>query len=96
MVIVLFSGESVSHEIQLRMDAITFISFAIDLTHRKLTASVYFTIALLLPPASNCIRLYSLVFSSFFLYGFNIRYFVVLRKTRTIARTIAIGRDVFS
>jgi len=48
--------------------------FPIDFAHRKLlTASVYIAIALLLPPAS--------IATSFFFIHFNIRYFVVLRKT---------------
>lgn len=70
----------------------------INFAHRKPpTASVYLATALLLPPAANCIQLRLL--SPFcpaplFFARFNIRYFVVLRETGTIARTIAIGRGV--
>lgn len=64
--------------------------FPIDFPHRKLlTASVYIAIALLLPPASIVTS-----FFFFFFIHFNIRYFVVLRKTGTIARTIVIERGV--
>jgi len=63
----------ISHEIQLHMNAITFVQFPIDFAHRKLlTASVYFTTTL--SPADSTAPSYhfplcALIFDTWWFYA---------------------------